>query len=145
MCIFLASSSSIWATLWQNQENGMCAQRRLRSARASPQSDQFSLSAQRKLVSLATHWAHSEDSDQTGLIWVFAGRTVILLVWSWGGSFLPQCGVEEDPCIPGTSQCCDGYECRNKFAHICLYPLEACFCTSPVLGFLKAGVGYKLQ
>ena len=38
-----------------------------------------SLSAWRKLGSLATHWAHSEDSDQTGrmprLIWVFAGHT----------------------------------------------------------------------
>ena len=38
-----------------------------------------SLSAWRKLGSLATHWAHSEDSDQTGrmlwLIWIFAGRT----------------------------------------------------------------------
>ena len=38
-----------------------------------------SLSAWRKLGSLVTHWAHSEDSDQTGwmprLIWVFAGRT----------------------------------------------------------------------
>ena len=49
-----------------------------------------SLSAWRKLGSLATHWAHSEDSDQTGcmprLIWVFAGRTVILSVLSWGGS-----------------------------------------------------------
>ena len=35
--------------------------------------------------------ADSEDSDQTGrmprLICVFAGRTVILLVLSWGGSF----------------------------------------------------------
>ena len=35
--------------------------------------------------------AHSEDSDQTGrmprLIWVFAGRTVILLVLSWCGSY----------------------------------------------------------
>ena len=34
-----------------------------------------SLSVWRKLESLATHWAHSEDSDQTGrmprLIWVF--------------------------------------------------------------------------
>ena len=50
-----------------------------------------SLSAWRKLGSLATNWAHSEDSDQTGrmprLIWVFAGRTLILLVLSWGGSF----------------------------------------------------------
>ena len=42
------------------------------------------LAAWRKLGSLAIHWAHSEDSDQTGrmprLIWVFAGRTLILLV-----------------------------------------------------------------
>ena len=38
-----------------------------------------SLSTRRKLGSLATHWAHSKDSDQTErmprLIWVFAGRT----------------------------------------------------------------------
>ena len=36
------------------------------------------LSAWRKLRSLATHWAHSKDSDQTvrmpRLIWVFAGH-----------------------------------------------------------------------
>ena len=51
--------------------------------------------------SLCTQWvakdpmflhAGSEDSDQTGrmprLIWVFAGRTLILLVLSWGGSYL---------------------------------------------------------
>ena len=48
-----------------------------------------SLSAWRNLGSLATHWVHSEDSDQTGwmprLIWVFAWRTLILLVFvmSW--------------------------------------------------------------
>ena len=49
-----------------------------------------SLSAWRKLGSLATHWAHSEDSDHTGwmtrLICVFAGRTLILLVLSYRGS-----------------------------------------------------------
>ena len=49
------------------------------------------LSAWRKLGSLATHWAHSEDSVQTGqrpwLIWVFAERTLILLVLSWGGCY----------------------------------------------------------
>ena len=47
-----------------------------------------SLSARRELRSLAAHWAHSEDSDQTGrmsrLIWVFAWRTATLLVLSWG-------------------------------------------------------------
>ena len=50
-----------------------------------------SLSAWRKLGSLATHWAHSEDSDQTGrmprLVWVFAGRTLTLLVLSCRGSY----------------------------------------------------------
>ena len=54
-----------------------------------------SLSTWIRLGSLATHWAHSEDSDQTGrmprLIWVFAGRKAILLVLSWGGSYLLQC------------------------------------------------------
>ena len=50
-----------------------------------------SLSPWRNIKSLATHWAHSEDSDQTrhspSLIRVFAGRTlVILLVLSCCGS-----------------------------------------------------------
>ena len=53
---------------------------------------EYSLSAWRKIGSLDTHWAHSEDSDQTGrmprLIWVFAGRTIILLVLPWGGSIM---------------------------------------------------------
>ena len=48
--------------------------------------------AWRKLCSLVTQWVHSEDSDQTGwmprLIRVFPGRKVILLVLSWGGSYM---------------------------------------------------------
>ena len=48
---------------------------------------EFLLSAWGKLGSLATQ-AHSEDSDQTGRIWVLAGRTVTLLVLSLGGSFV---------------------------------------------------------
>ena len=62
--IFHASAKchkeSILVASWQNQGNGMCAQRRLKSAWASSQSDQSSLSAWRKLGSLATHWAHSQ-------------------------------------------------------------------------------------
>ena len=62
----------------------------------SPVWSESSLSAWRKLGSLATHWAHSEDSDQTGRmprrIWVFAGRTLILLVLSCRGSLLWQLG-----------------------------------------------------
>ena len=78
-----------WAASWQIQQNGMCAQRRLRPAWASPQSDQSSLSAWTNLRSLNTKWAHSEDSDQTG--WM--PRLLCLrrvhshfLVLSWGGS-----------------------------------------------------------
>ena len=66
----------------------MCAQWRLRSDWADW--SESSLSPWRKLGPLATHWAHSEDFDQTGrmprLIWVFAGRTAILLVFLRGGS-----------------------------------------------------------
>ena len=50
-----------------------------------------SLCAWRKVWSLATHWTHSEDSDQPGrmprLIWVFVVRIATLLALSWGGSF----------------------------------------------------------
>ena len=57
-----------------------------------PVSSEFSLSAWRNLGSWATQRAHSEDSDQTGrmsrLIWVFAGRTLILLVLSCRGSYV---------------------------------------------------------
>ena len=60
-------------TMW------LCAQQRLRSAWASTQSDQtLRCPWWRKLGSLATHWMHSEDSDQTRLI---------LLVLSCCGSF----------------------------------------------------------
>ena len=71
MFILSSTVNNIRAASWQNQQSGICAQRRLISAWAATQSDQF---AWRKLGSLATHWAHSEDSDQSGrmprLIWV---------------------------------------------------------------------------
>ena len=63
----------------------VCAQRRLRSAWASL------LCAQWVAKNPSFLHADSEDSDQTGrmprLIWVFAGRTAILLVLSCRGSF----------------------------------------------------------
>ena len=51
----------LFTCAWENLQKGMCTQWRLRSAWASAQADQSSLSAWRKLGSLATHWAHSED------------------------------------------------------------------------------------
>ena len=77
-----------WASAWKSLQNGMCAQRRLRSAWASAQSDQSSLCAQWVAKDQSFQWvakdqsfchADIEDSDQTGwmprLIRVFAGRT----------------------------------------------------------------------
>ena len=65
----ISSSASytdvIWASARQNQQNCMCSQR-TQISRASTQSDQSSLSAWRKLGSLATHLVHSVDSDQMG-------------------------------------------------------------------------------
>ena len=67
----------------------LCAQRRLRSAWASAQSDQSSLRAQWVAKDPSFLHADSEDSDQTGrmtrLIWVFTERTLIWLVLSCRG------------------------------------------------------------
>ena len=61
-----------WAGAWQNQQNDLCAQWRVRSAWASAQSDQSSLLAWRNLGSLATHWARWSESS--------LGTQVILLI-----------------------------------------------------------------
>ena len=68
----------IWAAWWQNQQNSMCTQRRLRSAWASAQSrcpgwSESPLSTWRKLGYLAIHWAPRKDWSR--LIWVYVGRT----------------------------------------------------------------------
>ena len=68
MCYYNTSYSvtviteDICAGAWENQQNDLCAQRRLRSAWASAQSDQ-SLCCQheKNLGSLPTYWVHSED------------------------------------------------------------------------------------
>ena len=52
-----------WAASWQNQQCGMRAQQRLRSAWASAQSDQSSLSAWRELGSWAQRRLWSDWAD----------------------------------------------------------------------------------
>ena len=68
-------------------------------------------------------WAHSEDSDQTGrmprLIWVFAGRTVILFVLSWGGSYEPRHEKTHPPSLIRV------FAVRMKKAWVLSYPLSA--------------------
>ena len=66
-----------WAASWQNQQNSLCAQRRLRSVWASTQSDQSLRCPHEKTLGPQLPIEHTAN-DQTGrmprLIWVFAGR-----------------------------------------------------------------------
>ena len=59
-----------------------------------------SLSAWRNLWSLATHWVHSKDSDQTGwmprLIWVFVGH-----IWHFVGFVMPWLNYQVIGCYSG--------------------------------------------
>ena len=85
--VHLATTSLIfWAASWQNQQNDLCAQRRLRSAWAFAQSESLHcphgetlgswLPIERAAKSLI-RLGGCPDSDQTGrvprLTWVFAG------------------------------------------------------------------------
>ena len=81
---------AIWAATWQNQQFG-CAPSEDSDQPGNPPSLirvfavrtkkawvlSYPMSAQRRLIRRRMH----------RLIWVFAGRTLILLVLSWGGSF----------------------------------------------------------
>ena len=90
---------TIWAASWQNQQNDLWAQWRLRTAWVSTQYDQSSLCTQWVAKDPSFLHADSEDSDQTGrmprLIWVFAGRTChfVGFVMRWlilqSGQWLP--------------------------------------------------------
>ena len=55
-----------WAATWQNQWSDCAPVKTQISLGIRPVWSESSLSAWRKLGSLATHWAHREDSDQTG-------------------------------------------------------------------------------
>ena len=108
-CRWTGEEEFKWATSWQNQQNdvcicpvysesllslqirpGICPVWSESSLGICPVWSESSLSTWwRKLGSLATHWVHREDSDQTwqmpGLIWVFAGYTghFVCFVMRW--------------------------------------------------------------
>ena len=78
-CLLHEDNGYVIYTSWQNLQNDVRPATTQISLSIRPVWSESLLSARRKLGSFATHWAHSEDSDQTGqtprLIWVFAGRT----------------------------------------------------------------------
>ena len=81
----------IWAATPEIQQTGMCAQRRIRSAWASAQSDQSLRCALNGWLRIQAFLKRTMKTLVSGrmprLIWVFAGRTVFLLVWSCRGSY----------------------------------------------------------
>ena len=56
----------VTATSWQNQQNDVRPAKIHISLGIRPVWSESSLSAWRNIRSLATKWAHSEDSDQSG-------------------------------------------------------------------------------
>ena len=74
----------------------LCAQRRHRSVWASAQSQSLRCTHEECFGPLLPT-ERTAKTDQTGrmprLIWVFAGRTVILLCLSWGGSYDAACSL----------------------------------------------------
>ena len=95
-----------------------CAQRRLRSDWAS----ESSLCARRVAKNPSFLHADSEDSDQTWrmprLIWVFAGRTTILLFLSCRGSFV--CWLVSGWCLLGCSHAAVSMSCHTVHFTICI-------------------------
>ena len=101
-CIRIASYKSLDdVQLFQWQSHSIFTLSRLMTKTTKwhvrPAKTQFSLGIRPDWSesSLCAHWvakdpsflhADSKYSDQTGRIWVFAGRTATLLVLSWGGS-----------------------------------------------------------
>ena len=82
-----------WAASWQNQQNGMCAQRRLRSAWASAQSDQslrcaFSWLLRTQSFLVRTAKTQIRLGGCPGWSESSLGAHAILLVLSWGGPFI---------------------------------------------------------
>ena len=75
---------------WQNQQNDLCAQRRLRSAWASAQSDQSLCCPHEETLGPQLPIGRTAKTDQTGQmprrIWVLVGAHVILLVLPYGSS-----------------------------------------------------------
>ena len=81
----------LWAASWQNQQNSMCSQRRLKSSLGiHPVWPESSLSTRWVAKEPSFLHADSEDLIRLGRCpgWsVFTGCTVILLVLSWGSSY----------------------------------------------------------
>ena len=67
-----------WATSWQNQQNDCAPSEDSDQPGHPPSLIKVFTVCMKKLGSLATHWAHSEDSDKTGQM----PRSILSLRWA---------------------------------------------------------------
>ena len=93
VAIMVRKKNSVVAIInepWHDKTNtvAVCPVKTQISLGIHPVWSESSLFIWRNLGSLATHWALSEYFDQTRPTWVFAWRTLILLVLSCCGSFV---------------------------------------------------------
>ena len=120
-----------------NQQNGMCAQRRLRSTWAfiRPVWSHSSLSTWRKLRSVTIIRAHSQASDQAArmprLMWVFVGRKGHFV-----GFVMRRLVLLGLTCVSNTDFCY--FEARKRgflciHARVCLSPFIMSYCRRVVI------------
>ena len=82
----LAREKQRWAETWQNQQSECAPSEDLDQPGHLPVWSESSLCAQWVAKDPSFLPADSDNTDQTGRIWVFAGRTLTLLVLSCRGS-----------------------------------------------------------
>ena len=114
----------------------LCTHWRLGSAWASAQSDQSSLSAWWKLGPLATHWAHSKDSDQLWSDWADAQADLSL---HWAHShfvgFVMRRLMLFEPWLSQTYEnTCNPLEDSDQPVHLCTVWSESLMSTSECFG-----------
>ena len=106
----------VWASAWQNQQNGMCTQRRLRSVWTSAQSDQSLRWALNGLLRTQAFFMRTAKTDQTGqmsrLIWFFARRTCHFV------GFVMRCLIYVDKCLHSDRK--QNKTKKKKKAYLCL-------------------------
>ena len=104
--------STIWAASWQNQQKGMCAQRRLRSARASAGgTDHFVCFVVRRLIWLIGLPCNSQNV----LVWL-----MIVLFLAIDQPKMQSVNTDNLQCLAHISECDIMWEGTQQTLHYCI-------------------------
>ena len=114
--------SYLWAASWQNQQNDVHPAKTQISLGICPVWSESSLSAWRKLRSLATHWAHSEDADaqaDLSLRWAHSHFVGFVMRWliCWPRQHTHKRNTSSSPAVLLDRFTDKSYFVRGKFSH----------------------------